>query len=103
MEKRDRKKGIWGWLLKLCHQVYLTLLRPECSWFVEIIEVIGDSMKRWMTDGFSQHLHDEFKPKLEKLLEEETMIEADIPEKKEEIENFQKSLAKKKSFFQNLE
>lgn len=78
--------------------IYLTLLCPECSWPVEMIELIGDSMKRWKTEGFSQHLHDEFKPKLDKLLDEQTIIEADPPEKKEAIETFRKNLARKKDY-----
>lgn len=78
--------------------VYLTLLCPECSWPVEMIELIGEAMKKWKSEGFSRHLHDEFKPKLDKLLDEETEIKADPPEKQEAIVSFRKNLAKKKDY-----
>lgn len=66
--------------------VYLTLLCPECTWPVEMIELIGDAMKRWKQEGFSQHLLDEFEPKLDELMNQD--IKADPPEKQEAIVTF---------------
>lgn len=76
--------------------IYLTLLSPECSWPVEMIELIGEAMKRWKSEGFSQHLHDEFKPRLDELMEQE--IKANPPEKQEAIATFRDNLNKKKDF-----
>lgn len=76
--------------------VYLTLLCPECTWPVDMIELIGDAMKRWKTEGFSGHLHNEFKPKLDELMKQE--IKADNPEKQEAIETFRDNLNKKKEY-----
>lgn len=78
--------------------IYLTLLSPECSWPVDMIELLGEAMKRWKSEGFSKHLHDEFKPKLDKLLDDETEIKAEPPEKQEAIVAFRKNLAKKKEY-----
>lgn len=76
--------------------VFLTMLCPECSWPVDMIELIGDAMKRWKKEGFSQHLHEEFAPRLDNLMEQE--IKAAAPEKQEAIETFRKNLAKKKDY-----
>lgn len=76
--------------------IYLTLLSPECSWPVEMIELIGEAMKRWKSEGFSQHLYDEFKPRLDELMEQE--IKADPPEKQEAIATFRDNLNKKKDY-----
>ena len=53
-------------------------------------------MKRWKSEGFSQHLHDEFKPRLDELMEQE--IKANPPEKQEAIATFRDNLNKKKDF-----
>lgn len=76
--------------------IYLTLLSPECSWPVEMIELIGEAMKRWKSEGFSQHLYDEFKPRLDELMEQE--IKANPPEKQEAIATFRDNLNKKKDY-----
>lgn len=76
--------------------IYLTLLSPECSWPVEMIELIGEAMKRWKSEGFSQHLYDEFKPRLDELMEQE--IKADPPEKQAAIATFRDNLNKKKDY-----
>ena len=64
-----------------------------------MIELIGDAMKRWKKEGFSQHLQ-EFAPRLDNLMEQE--IKADPPEKQEAIETFRKNLAKKKDYILTL-
>lgn len=76
--------------------IYLTLLCPECSWPVDMIELLGEAMKRWKQEGFSQHLFDEFSPKLDELMKQE--IKADPLEKQEAIETFRTNLNKKKDF-----
>lgn len=76
--------------------VYLTLLCPECTWPVDMVELIGDTMKRWKQEGFSQHIHDEFKPKLDELMNQD--IKADLLEKQEAIVTFRDNLKKKKDY-----
>lgn len=76
--------------------ICLTMLCPECSWPVDMIDLLGDAMRRWKQEGFSQHLHDEFCPRLDKLMEQE--IKAAPPEKQEAVETFRNNLNKKKDF-----